>query len=161
MNKNTPNLIIEDARIGFRNFAGEETKFNPKGRRNFVVFLDPELGATLEDDGWNIKWLDPRDEEEVATPILSVAVNYNNIPPKILLISGQGKTMLHEDTVSLLDWADIDSVDLIIKPYHWDVNGKEGIKAYANSMYVTIVEDEFAHKYYDIPDSDAFQGEED
>lgn len=146
------NIVIEDANIGFRNFSGEESKFNPKGRRNFCVFLDSETGTTLETDGWNIKWLDPRDEEDEPTPFLPVAVSYDNIPPQIILITGQGKTLLDADTVSVLDWAELKMVDVIIRPYNWEVNGKSGVKAYIKSMYVTIVEDELAHKYYEVPD---------
>jgi len=147
------NLVIEGARIGFRNFAGKEGKFNPAGQRNFCVFLEPEDGANLEKIGWNIKWLDPREEGDVETPYLPVAVNYKNIPPNILLISGQGKNRLSEAEVDILDWAEIKNVDIVIKPYNWEVNGKRGVKAYVKSMYVTIIEDEFAEKYYDVPDS--------
>ena len=147
----TENIIIENARIGFRNFSGEEGKFNPKGKKNFCVFLDYDLGLTLEEDGWNVRWLDPKDEEDTPTPYMQVAVSYNNIPPAILLISGKNKTRLDDETVSMLDWAEIENVDLIIRPYNWSVNGKSGVKAYVKSMYVTIIQDVFADKYNDIP----------
>ena len=149
------NIVIENARIGFRNFSGKEGKFNPAGRRNFCVFLDSDLARTLEGDGWNIRWLQPRDDEDEEQAYLQVAVSFDNIPPKMILVSSNGKSQLDEESISILDWAEIENVDLIIRPYNWDVNGKSGVKAYVKSMYVTLVEDEFEHKYMDVPDSAA------
>jgi len=143
------NLVIENARIGFRNFSGKAAKFNPVGRRNFCVFLDMVDGHKLENDGWNVRWLQPREEGEDMVPYLQVAVSYDNIAPKIVLVTKKRKTVLDDISVSELDTAEIENVDLIIRPYNWDVQGKEGVKAYVKSMYVTIVEDEFAEKYYD------------
>lgn len=149
------NIVIENARIGFRNFSGKEGKFNPAGRRNFCVFLETDLAKELESDGWNVRWLQPRDEAEEPQPYLQVAVSFDNIPPKVILVTKKSKTPLDESSVDILDWAEIENVDLIIRPYNWDVNGKGGVKAYIKTMYVTIVEDEFESKYYDVPDSAA------
>ena len=147
------NIVIENARIGFKNFSGEEGRFNPKGKRNFCVFFDEENARKLEAEGWNIKWLSPKDEYESAQPYLQVAVHFGKVPPKITLITSHGKSLLDEDTVNILDWAEIKSVDLIIRPYNWEMNGKTGTKAYLKSIYVTLQEDEFESKYYDVPDS--------
>lgn len=147
------NIAISDAKVVFRNFSGKEGKYNPAGRRNFCVFLETEAAEVLEEDGWNVRWLEPKEEGTEKQAYLQVAVSFDNIPPKILLVTAHGKTVLDEDSVNVLDWADIRKTDLIIRPYNWDVNGKAGVKAYVKSMYITIDEDEFEGKYYDTPDS--------
>lgn len=155
------NLEIENARIVFRNFNGEEGRFNAKGDRNFCVLLDHKDADILLKDGWNIKTLRPRDDDEEPQPYLPVKVNYNNIPPKVILITSRGKTVLDEESVGSLDWAELENVDLVIRPYVWSVNGKSGVKAYLKTGYFTIVEDKFESKYYDVPDNaTSFSNEE-
>lgn len=147
------NIVIENAQIRFRNFSGKPGKYNAEGRRNFCVLLDEDIADQIKDDGWNVKYLNPRDEDDEPQAYLQVAVNFENIPPKIYLITTNGKTLLDEESVNILDWAEIQNVDLIIRPYVWEVNNKTGVKAYCKSMYVTIVQDEFDQKYSDVPDS--------
>jgi hypothetical protein len=50
----------------------------------------------------------------------------------------------------MLDWADITNVDMIIRPFSWEVQGKTGIKAYLKSIFVTIQEDALEIKYSEI-----------
>lgn len=145
---------IENARIGFRNFSGKEGKFNPAGNRNFAIFLDDmELAKQMEKDGWNIRWLKSRDENEPDQPMISVKVAFGKIPPKIILVSRKGLSQIGEDEINILDWAEIANVDLTLRPYAWNVSGKSGVKAYLKTMYVTIAEDNWEDKYEERPDS--------
>ena len=141
------NITIEGARIKYRNFAGKEKQFNPVGRRNFCLILDDETAEVLAKDGWNVK------PDEYDGHTLQVAVEYKNYPPKIVQISGNNQTILTEKQVGLLDDAEILNIDLIVRPYNYNVNGKAGVKAYCKTMYVTIQED-FGGKYSSIPYSE-------
>lgn len=150
--KQVSNINIENAKLMFKNFAGDESKFNRRGNRNFCVRIeDPELAATLASDGWNVKTLRPREEGDPESHYIQVTVNYDYIPPTIYLINSAGKTLMTEETVGTLDYLDIANVDLCIRPYCWEVNGNTGIKAYVKTMYVTIDEDVFAAKYSSKP----------
>ena len=144
-------IRMENARIIWRNFSGKADKFNPKGgKRTFsVVIEDADLASQLIEDGWNVKQLKPRNEEEEENPRYSmqVKVSFDNKPPRVYLVTRNNKVLMTEDTIDSLDYAEIQNVDLVITPYTYDVNGKSGVAAYLKTMYVTVIEDEFADKY--------------
>lgn len=143
-------VVMEGVRIVFKNFTGKEGMYNREGDRNFAVLLDEATAERMNQDGWNVKWLNPREEGDVSQAYLSVSVNYKGRPPTVVMITSRGRTNLGEDEIELLDWADMENVDLIVRPYEWAINGKSGVKAYLKSIYVTIHEDPLELKYADV-----------
>ncbi len=148
------NHTIEDVRIIFRNFVGEETPYNREGARNFGIILPEELIPTLLDEGWNVKQLKPRDDEGDDPPYyLKVNLSYNGRPPRVVIVGHGGRqTNLTEATVETLDWMDIVSADIIIRPYEWQTAIGSGVAAYVQTLYVTIQEDELELKYREAVD---------
>lgn len=149
MKRDIPDITIQGARILFRNFSGKPGDFNLEGKKEFVCLLDPQLADAMVQDGWNVKYLKAREEGDVPQPYVNVAVSYRNKPPRIVLVSKKSRTTLPEDMVHMLDYADVDNIDLKLNPFQWGPNarGESGVKAYLKSMYVRIVEDELEKKY--------------
>ena len=145
------NLNVENAQILFKNFSGIERQYNEAGDRNFSVLFDEPTATRLKADGWNIKPLRAQNEGDEPMFHLPVAVNYNNIPPEVWMITTQRKVLLNEASVGILDNAEITQADLVIRPYNWERNGLVGVKAYIKTGYITILEDKFASKYSDVP----------
>lgn len=138
-------LQIDDARIIYRNFAGRGDKFNREGDRNFSVIIeDEQLANDLIADGWNVKIKPARDEDDIPFMHLPVKVKFTDRGPNVYLKSGSNFVKLDEESVACLDDIDIITVDLDIRPYDWNVNGKEGRTAYLHSIRVEQEVDRFA-----------------
>lgn len=141
-------LQINDARIMFRNFRGEGDKFNREGDRNFVLIIpNEEIADALAKEGWNVKIKDPREEGDMPFMYLPVKVKFNDRGPQVYLITGERHNRLDENSVAILDDIDILSVNLDIRPYDWEVNGKTGRTAYLQAMEVFQEIDRFAARY--------------
>lgn len=139
-------LQIDNARIVYRNFAGEGSKFNREGDRNFAIVIeDEETADMLAQNGWNVKNKPPRDEEDTPFMFLPVKVKFNDRGPVVYLKSGNADPVkLDEENIGCIDEIDILSVNLDIRPYDWEVNGKTGRTAYLQSMLVIQDVDRFA-----------------
>lgn len=141
-------LQIDDARIMFRNFRGEGDKFNREGDRNFVLVIPNEdIAEELSKEGWNVKIKDPREEGDTPFMYLPVKVKFNERGPQVYLRTGDKTNKLDEESVAILDDIDILSVNLDIRPYDWEVNGKTGRTAYLQSIEVIQEIDRFAARY--------------
>lgn len=155
MGDNATTFMVEDARLIWRNFSGAPTPFNPDGgKRTFNVVLDKETADKMSADGWNVKCKpagEPADEGEDGTDeefcYLEVAVGYKVRPPMVVCITDTSRTKLTEETIGMLDWVDIRTVDFEAKASYWEVGAKRGVKAYLQKMYITIEESALDRKY--------------
>ena len=141
-------LQIEDARIIYRNFAGIGSKYNREGDRNFAVIIpNQEIADELIADGWAVKIKPPKDDDDSPFMYLPVKVKFNNRGPAAYVKSGNSVQRLNEDTIGMLDEIDIQSVDMDLRAYDWEVNGKTGRSAYLQAINVIQNIDRFGAQY--------------
>lgn len=142
-------LEIEDARIIYRNFEGRGDKFNREGDRNFAVIIpNEEIKNQLVEAGWNVTIKAPREEGEEPFMFLKVKVKFNARGPAAYVISGNSTPKrLNEETIGMLDEIDIASVNMDLRPYDWEINGKTGRTAYLQAIEVIQNIDRFGAQY--------------
>lgn len=154
-------LQIDDARIIFKNFEGRGDKFNREGDRNFSLLIeDPDTADALIAEGWNVRIKPGRDEDEGPFMRLPVKVKFTDYGPNVYLVTGDRRNELDEESIACLDNIDIESIDMDIRPYDWEVNGKTGRTAYLQSMQVVQRIDRFAARYAGMRGND-IDGERD
>ena len=139
---------IDGRQIIFKNFEGRGDKFNREGDRNFSLRIDDENTAdALVNEGWNVRIKEGRDEDEGPFMRLPIKVKFTNYGPNVYLRTGDRVNELNEESIACLDNIEIDSVNMDIRPYDWDVNGRTGRTAYLQSMEVVQRIDRFAARY--------------
>lgn len=157
VNKKDNTVAFNKAQIPYgqwRNFAGGPTRFDPRNtKRFFEIFLTDEEATRLSDLGWNVKWLEPRNDSEPRQAHLRVFVNYDvprRFQPRIWLTRSNGDPILLDaEDLARLDGDDIVRAKVQIRPYDWELpTGAKGRKAMLRQMYVTIEEDDFGAEFY-------------
>lgn len=147
---------LRDVQLIFRNFSGRPSTYHKNGGvREFGVVLDREQYEQMLEEGWNVKERPGREEGDPPRWHLPVAVGYKIArKPKVVMIGSKGKTQLDEGLVDLIDGVDIRKADVIVRARHWDDNGTTKVKAWLQTLYVTIIEDELDLEYSDVPYAD-------
>lgn len=141
-------LQINNARIVYKNFSGKPGAFNREGDRNFrLVIPNIEIADTLKDKGWNIKIKPPREEGDEPFITMPVKIKFNDRGPRVYLETGNNLVRLDEESICCLDNVDIVKVDMDIRPYDWEINGKTGRTAYLQAIKVTQEVDRFCQQY--------------
>lgn len=143
------NLVIDNARIIYRNFTGAPSQYNREGDRNFSLILnDQDIVDALIADGWNVKIKAPREEGDMPFMHLPVKVRFNDWGPTVYLRSGKNMVKLDEESIAQLDHIDIEFVDMELRPYDWQrPDGASGRSAYLASMCVTQKVDRYMARY--------------
>lgn len=147
MPKEEKSFKVEDAELLFRNFSGKAGRFNTEGERSFATILPNEIADQMLADGWNVKYLDPREEGDEARAYISIKVKFGYKPPRIVLISSGVRQNISEGNIDTLDWVNIETADLICRGFFWEMGEKSGWKPYLQSLFITIEEDELERKY--------------
>ena len=145
-------VTFRDIRIMWRNFEGREQQFNTAGKRNFAIPLEEDLAVELWEKGWNVK----EKIQDDGTHLFHLAVTVKmdgRKPPRIFLItmSKMRRTQLDASTAMLVDVAEFERIDVTLRPFNWDVNGKQGVSAYLKLFMGTLHEDELEQEYSHIP----------
>lgn len=150
-------LQIDDAQILFRNFEGRESMYNRKGDRNFSIRIDdPAVADELAKRGWNVKIKPGRDEDDGPFMRLDVKVKYTQRDdgsvngPTAYLWTGNRRNELDEESIGCLDQIEVEIVNLDIRPYDWEINGRSGRSAYLKTIEVHQKIDRFAARYADM-----------
>lgn len=148
-------VMIDDAHIVYRNFAGRGSQFNREGDMNFAVVIpDVETAEKMKADGWNVKIKPSKSDPDEMFCTLPVKVKFNGRGPNIYVRTGDKQFQLPEEAASTIDNMAIISCDMNINPYHWEVNGKTGTTAYLQSLLIRQEEDRFAAFNADIIEED-------
>ncbi len=150
-------LQINDAAICYRNFAGAGDRYNREGDRNFALIIPSEdiKDALLADTNkygasWNVKVKSPREEGDDPFMYMNVKVKFTAFGPNVYLKSGNADPVrLDEESIACLDQIDIASVDLDIRAYDDEINGRGFRSAYLQSIYVVqrFSRDRFASRF--------------
>ena len=142
---------IDGRDLMYKNFEGRAGTYNNEGDRNFCLRLNEDEFRQLQEAGYTSlkeKTRTDSDGEEYTIRYIPVKVNFNSKrPPQINKITKRGLVPLDEDTVKILDWADILSASVSISPYDWTRPDRSGRSAYLQELLVEIDDDTFASRY--------------
>lgn len=149
-----PIVTLRNANIlpgAWRNFSGAE-KFNEAGKRTFNIKLDESVALQMKEDGFNVKPLRARDEDDENDGYrIEVDASFKIRPPQVWLVSGGQRTLLDEGAINILDYADIEKATVAINPYPWETATGSGIKAYLHKAVIYLREDDLDAEMREIP----------
>lgn len=147
-------VTIQNTQLVLKNFSGEKGRyFNSTGNPEFACVIPAELAELMTADGWNVKQFKPKPEDTKEPDFfIKVKIGVNGRPPRMVMVTSAGRKDIAVDDCNVFDYIRIKHVDLTLSPYEYEFQGKTGISAYLNSLFVTAEEDELDRKYADVPE---------
>lgn len=147
-------VTIQNTQLVLKNFSGEKGRyFNSSGNPEFACVIPPELAELMTADGWNVKQFKPKPEDTNEPDFfIKIKIGVNGRPPRMKMITSAGQKDISVEDCQVFDYVRIAKVDLTLSPYEYEFQGKTGISAYLNSLFVTVEEDELDRKYANIPE---------
>lgn len=151
-------IDIEGAELTYCNFAGQASKYNAEGKRNFnIVIRDSEIAQSLLAEGFNVRIRPPRDPDDSPVYLLKVNATFSQNrrrDPQVDMVVGDSHTRLigypldemgnHGDDVARLDEENIQYANMTIRGWEYE-EGKKS--AYLVEMHAHIRLSRWARKY--------------
>ena len=145
---------ISDARIIWKNFAGEAKHYYMKGQYGFTLLIpDLETAEALQNDknkygvGWNVSIKDGNEDSDPFMK-LKVKINHDGPRPIDIYLDVNGKvTKLDKESSAMIDDISIRSVDLDISPNDGEGTFGPYRTAYLRAIWVYQEVDRFADRY--------------
>lgn len=140
---NQSQITLENVRVIYPNFSGQESEYNQKGSREFSLALDPVLAEELASQGLNVKF-PPEDHPDRPSYLPVTLSNGPVIQPwiKIVLVNNGNGTIVQSNDINQINLLDQVTAgaraNVIINPYNWSAMGRTGIKAYLHKLYIYL-----------------------
>lgn len=149
-----------EVRWSWSNFSGRKTEFKEEGQRWMVLVLPEAIARDMLAKGWNVREQEPREEGDDPWWSFEVKISYGIIPPSIYFIKEHPELGVRKMKIEAQDENQIgdirrdvtDQIDVIVRPSRWEKNGRTGVSAYVEEMFVKLRDSQIAMKYADIPD---------
>lgn len=145
-------IVLRNVGLMYRNFSGEQRRYNNAGDRNFNASVSADQAEKLKEMGFYVRERPARDDWDEPQHLLKVKVSYRFNPPSVKLMTSRCTRELTEDTVSELDHVSIEHCDISVMPSAWSQpDGSSGVTAYLWSMRAAMLEDPLDYDENGLP----------
>ena len=147
-------LVVEHAAILWTNFSGNPTKYRTDGgRRTFDLVLSGPVAAMLVGEGWNVKTISGRNQDDPTIYVTEIVVNPSAGLGIFLCEEVEGKKTrrrLNPEEYASLDNYQYSDIAVLIHPYCHGRDNSAGtkIKGYLRQMNLVKINDDFFREQF-------------